>query len=83
MIISGCCTALLEEVTKANPGIATIALDVASLENIKGAARELIKRYPDLSVVFNNAGFMPFDDVSGNASVQTRRRRGRRGGASS
>ncbi len=27
--------------------------------------RELIENHPDLNVVFNNAGFMPFDDVSG------------------
>lgn len=65
VIISGRRTALLHEVTAANPGMDSIALDVTSLESIQSAVRELIERHPDLNVVFNNAGFMPFDDVSG------------------
>ncbi|MFF2324014.1 SDR family oxidoreductase [Agrobacterium sp. NPDC058088] len=65
VIISGRRTTLLNEVTAANPGMAAITLDVSSLDSIQSAARQLIKNYPDLNVVFNNAGFMPFDDVSG------------------
>lgn len=65
VIISGRRTALLQEVTAANPGMESITLDVTSLESIQSAARALIERHPDLNVVFNNAGFMPFDDVSG------------------
>lgn len=65
VIISGRRTALLAEVTAANPGMSAITLDVNSLDSIQSAARELIEKHPDLNVVFNNAGFMPFDDVSG------------------
>ena len=65
VIISGRRTALLDEVISANPGMAAITLDVSSLDSIQSAARQLIENYPDLNVVFNNAGFMPFDDVSG------------------
>ncbi|NKJ42227.1 SDR family NAD(P)-dependent oxidoreductase [Novosphingobium sp. SG720] len=65
VIISGRRTALLAEVTAANPGMAAITLDVTSLDSIQAAARELIEKHLDLNVVFNNAGFMPFDDVSG------------------
>ncbi|WP_337268753.1 SDR family oxidoreductase [Oryzifoliimicrobium ureilyticus] len=65
VIISGRRTALLEAVTAANPGMASIALDISSLESIERAAKELVANHPDLNVVFNNAGFMPFDDVSG------------------
>ena len=65
VIISGRRTALLKEVTEANPGMAATELDVNSVDSIQAAARELIASYPDLNVVFNNAGFMPFDDVSG------------------
>jgi uncharacterized oxidoreductase len=65
VIISGRRTALLDELTAANPGMASIQLDVANLESIQSAANELLERFPDLNVVFNNAGFMPFDDVAG------------------
>lgn len=65
VIISGRRTALLNEVTEENPGMASIELDVTNLDSIRKAARELIGAYPSLNVVFNNAGFMPFDDVSG------------------
>lgn len=65
VIISGRRAALLDEVTAANPGMEAITLDVTRLDSIQAAAQELIAKYPDLNVVFNNAGFMPFDDVSG------------------
>lgn len=65
VIISGRRTALLDAVTAAHPGMASVQLDVSSPDSIQAAANELIARYPDLNVVFNNAGIMPFDDVAG------------------
>lgn len=65
VIISGRRKGLLKAVTDANPGMAAIELDVTDLSSIQAAARQLIDTYPALNVVFNNAGFMPFDDVSG------------------
>ncbi len=72
VIISGRRTALLDEVTAANPGMAAIGLDVSSLDSIQSAARELIEKHPDLNVVFNNAGFMPFDTPAGGASPRVK-----------
>jgi uncharacterized oxidoreductase len=65
VIISGRRKALLDEVALANPGIDTVEFDVTSPVQIANVAKELIAKYPSLNVVINNAGIMPFDDVTG------------------
>ncbi|MFB9126793.1 SDR family NAD(P)-dependent oxidoreductase [Paraburkholderia dipogonis] len=65
VIVSGRRKALLDDVANANPGIDTVVLDVDDPAQIQSVANELITKYPSLNVVINNAGIMPFDDVSG------------------
>jgi uncharacterized oxidoreductase len=65
VIISGRRKTLLDEVAKANPGIDTVELDVNDPTQINDVALQLIAKYPTLNVVVNNAGIMPFDDVTG------------------
>lgn len=65
VIISGRRTKLLEEVTAANPGMAAIQLDIADPASIEAAAATLIRDYPTLNVLINNAGIMPFDQADG------------------
>jgi uncharacterized oxidoreductase len=65
VIISGRRKELLDEVVKANPGMDAVQLDITSPDQIAGVASELIAKYPALNVVFNNAGIMPLDDVTG------------------
>ena len=65
VIISGRRKALLDEVTRANPGMRAIELDIADPASIERAAAALIAEYPALNVLINNAGIMPFDDPSG------------------
>ena len=58
VIISGRRKSALEETTKANPGMASIELDVESLASIQAAAKHLTAAYPKLNVLINNAGIM-------------------------
>ena len=66
VIISGRRKALLDEVTRANPGMQGIELDVQDATKIKAVAAKLVADYPKLNVLFNNAGIMPFDDAAGD-----------------
>ena len=51
--------------TRANPGMRAVELDIADPASIERAAATLIADYPKLNVLINNAGIMPFDDLSG------------------
>lgn len=65
IIVAGRRKALLEQIKAEYPGIDAVELDVADPDQIKAVAKDLIARYPDLNVVVNNAGIMPFDDAGG------------------
>jgi uncharacterized oxidoreductase len=65
LIIGGRRKALLDEITQANPGIDSVEIDVSNPAEIASVAADLIHKYPELNVVINNAGIMPFDDVTG------------------
>lgn len=65
VIIAGRRKALLDEVTTANPGMEGVALDISDAADIDRVAAQLIRDYPSLNVLINNAGIMPFDDPSG------------------
>ncbi|RUN78309.1 SDR family NAD(P)-dependent oxidoreductase [Sphingomonas sp. TF3] len=65
VIISGRRAAALEAVTAANPGMASIVVDIADPASIAAAAAQLIRDFPALNVLINNAGIMPFDNVAG------------------
>lgn len=65
VIISGRRKAKLDEVTRANPGMHSIELDVENPASIATVADRLTRRFPDLNVLVNNAGIMQIDDASG------------------
>lgn len=58
VIIAGRRREVLEETAKANPGMKTSTLDVASAESIRTVAAQLIAENPELNVVINMAGVM-------------------------
>jgi uncharacterized oxidoreductase len=64
VIISGRRKGHLDEITKANPGMKAVELDVANPENIAAVCKKLIADYPKLNAVINNAGIMEIDDTS-------------------
>lgn len=64
VIVSGRRRANLDDVVAANPGIEAIELDITDSASIDAAAARLIAGHPDLNVLINNAGIMPFDDAA-------------------
>ena len=66
VIISGRRRANLNEVVAANPGMEAVELDVTDLASIDRVAARLIADYPDLNVLFNNAGIMLPDRAAGH-----------------
>jgi len=64
VIIAGRRKALLEQVTDANPGMEAVTLDVGDAADIARVTADIIRRFPDLNVLINNAGIMQIDDAS-------------------
>jgi uncharacterized oxidoreductase len=64
VIISGRRKSHLAEITKANPGMQSIELDVENPASITAVCKKLIADFPKLNAVINNAGIMQIDDTS-------------------
>lgn len=70
VIISGRRRANLDQVVTANPGMSAVELDVTDPASINRVAAQLIADYPDLNVLFNNAGIMLPDQAAGRIDVK-------------
>ncbi len=64
VIISGRRKGHLDEVTRANPGMRSIELDIENPASISAVASRLIAEYRHLNVLINNAGIMKTDDAA-------------------
>lgn len=58
VIVAGRRQSALDEVTAANPGIQSLAFDVAGAAPIRSFAAEATRKYPKINVLVNNAGIM-------------------------
>jgi short-subunit dehydrogenase involved in D-alanine esterification of teichoic acids len=77
VITSGRRRAKLDEVVTANPGMVAVELDITDPVSIDRVAARLIADYPDLNVLFNNAGSCcPIRPLAGSTtscwSIQSR-----------
>lgn len=63
VIIAGRRPEPLQEVVRANPGMASLVLDVADPASIRTVAERLAHEHPALNVLVNNAGIMRFESV--------------------
>jgi uncharacterized oxidoreductase len=64
IIIAGRRRSHLEATTNANPGMASVEMDVQDARSIASAAKTVIGKYPRLNVLINNAGIMQIDDAA-------------------
>jgi len=63
VIIAGRRKNLLDEVTRANPGMQGVELNMDDASDIARVAQQLARDYPALNAVVNNAGIMRPEDV--------------------
>src|ERR1700735_802914 len=65
VIISGRRRTVLEETTRAHPGMAFLELNIEDPASIASVAEKLVTEHPKLNVLINNAGIMKPDGVAG------------------
>src|ERR1700730_17981100 len=65
IIISGRRQSHLDATTRANPGMASLQLDIEDPDSIAAVRKQLIAHFPSLNVLINNAGMMQIDDEAG------------------
>ena len=68
VIITGRQQDTLDKTTAANPGMKSFILDMEQADRIRTFADQVVKDFPTLNVVINNAGIMRIEDVKAGLS---------------
>jgi uncharacterized oxidoreductase len=63
VIVAGRRRQVLEETVAANPGMKAVTLDIEDPADIAACAARVVKEYPGLNVLINNAGIMRREDL--------------------
>ncbi len=63
VIVAGRRKSALDETVKATPGMHAVELDVQSAETVRAFAERLVKDFPALNVLVNNAGIMRAENL--------------------
>jgi uncharacterized oxidoreductase len=63
VIIAGRRQEVLDETAHANPGMASVTLDIANAADIQAFAEEVTGLHPELNVLINNAGISRLEDL--------------------
>jgi uncharacterized oxidoreductase len=66
VVITGRRKQMLDETTKANPGMRSLSLDVQDPASIRSFASQVAKEFPTLNVLVNNAGIMRAEKLREN-----------------
>jgi uncharacterized oxidoreductase len=69
VIIAGRRPAALDEVVRANPGLAALSLDLEDPAAIRAFATQLTAQFPALNAVVHNAGIMRPEDLRGGGHL--------------
>ena len=69
VIVAGRTPASLEETASGYGNIHPMTLDVAQPGEVERFASEVVERFPELNVLFNNAGIMRFEDITGSRDL--------------
>ena len=69
VVVAGRRADLLAEVVAANPGMASMVLDITDAASLPRFAAELVAAHPDLEVVVNNAGIMRAETITDPAHL--------------
>ena len=70
VIIAGRRQSVLEKTTEANPGMASVTLDITNAAAIQAFANEIIELHPTLNVLVNNAGISRLEDLKAKPDNQ-------------
>ena len=63
VIVAGRRKQALDQTTAANPGMASMVLDIEDPAHIRSFAAQVAKQYPALNVLINNAGIMRIEKL--------------------